>query len=462
MSTQSSITLDYTPQRTSRIPAWLSSSFWAVCDQGLFAISNMILNVLLYRWLVDTAPRDYGAFTVAFAIFLLFGTLHNAFLIEPMLVFGNAHYLKRLPSYFGLLVCGEVVFGIVSAVLLGISAFCAYHYHSVEMAQSLGSMALASPFILFLWLMRRACYVKLEPRRAAFAGAGYLMLMLAGLFSLKNTGHLSVFTACVVMAASSLAAGLWLAFREGVSISPDEMKKRTEEPRLVDLAMKDHWHYGRWAAAAGLVGYIPSQVSYLILPLFYGLEDSGSLRALTNLVMPFLQANAALCLLLLPRLVRARGTPAYAKTVRWATLFLAGGPIVYWVLLGLFNGTITHLLYDGRFDADSGLLWLIGLQPVFAALFGIYHAVLDSQQRPDYVFYASLASAIASLTIGVVMTKMMGLKGVAWASIIALALNFIVAYLLTKRLSRDGAPLANAKSHGDDVPAHVPLGTEEL
>lgn len=254
MSTQAVLPLDYAEAESPRrIPAWLSSSFWAVCDQGLFAMSNMVLNILLFRWLVDTAPRAYGGFTVAFAIFLLFGTLHNAFLIEPMLVFGNVNYIKCLPAYFGTLLFGELGFGVLTGLLLGVSSLVALKLHAPDLAMGLGSMALASPFILFLWLMRRACYVKLEPKRAALAGGGYLVFMLAGLFALEHSNRLNVFTACVVMAGSSLGAGLWLALREGV-VMP-KWSPRSDDPAtdsLIHRAAKDHWHYGRWAAAAGL------------------------------------------------------------------------------------------------------------------------------------------------------------------------------------------------------------------
>lgn len=131
-------------------------------------------------------------------------------------------------------------------------------------------------------------------------------------------------------------------------------------------------------------------------------------------------------------------------------------------MLGIFHTPITHILYDGRFDADSSLLWLIGLQPVFAGLFGVYHAVLESQQRPDYVFYASLVSAMVSITIGVLLTAKFGLAGVACSSAIALALNFLVAWALSRRLARRSSAEQHSPDQGADMPAHVPLGAEEL
>ena len=47
---------------------WTTRGFWAIVDQALFAVSNLIINVLLARWL---SPREYGAFVTAYVVLLL-------------------------------------------------------------------------------------------------------------------------------------------------------------------------------------------------------------------------------------------------------------------------------------------------------------------------------------------------------------------------------------------------------
>ena len=65
-------------------------------DRGLFSLSNFAINVVLARWL---PPHDYGAFTLAYAVFLLLGAAHTSFLSDPMLVFGAGTYRERWPGY---------------------------------------------------------------------------------------------------------------------------------------------------------------------------------------------------------------------------------------------------------------------------------------------------------------------------------------------------------------------------
>ena len=69
----------------SKLLAWGTKGSLAILDQGLFAWAHFLLSILLARWLT---PTEYGAFALAYSIFLLFGAFHTALLTEPMMVFG--------------------------------------------------------------------------------------------------------------------------------------------------------------------------------------------------------------------------------------------------------------------------------------------------------------------------------------------------------------------------------------
>ena len=43
---------------------WVAKGFWAIIDQGLFALSSFLLNFMLARWLI---PQEYRAFTGVFS-----------------------------------------------------------------------------------------------------------------------------------------------------------------------------------------------------------------------------------------------------------------------------------------------------------------------------------------------------------------------------------------------------------
>ena len=79
-----------------RLLRWSSRGFWAILDQALFALSNLLVNVLLARWL---PPAEYGAFVTAYTVLLLVSVAHSAFLAEPMLVFGSDKYAASFSHY---------------------------------------------------------------------------------------------------------------------------------------------------------------------------------------------------------------------------------------------------------------------------------------------------------------------------------------------------------------------------
>ena len=68
---------------------WTTRGFWAIVDQALFAVSNLIINVLLARWL---SPREYGAFVTAYVVLILVSVAHAGLLIEPMMVLGPSRF----------------------------------------------------------------------------------------------------------------------------------------------------------------------------------------------------------------------------------------------------------------------------------------------------------------------------------------------------------------------------------
>lgn len=422
---------------------WIGRGGWALLDQALFSASNWLVHVLLVRGLPD--EHAYGAFSVAFTWFLLVGTFHTALLVEPMLVFGPHQFASRLSRYLGVLVRANFILGAVGAVVLALVGLAYHLARQPQIAVSCWSLAFASPFVFFLWLIRRGSYVRLMPRTAAIAGIGYLVAMVGGMGAILVAGRLSVVTAMSVMGASCLAAGCWLAWQERVRL------RREPDETLPREAFAAHLRYGRWAIASGIVMFIPGQIYYFLLPLLVsggsGVEASGALRAMNNIFLPLIQANSALVVLLLPSLVRASDAASYSRLLRMALLVMAGVPFVFWLLAGLLHVPLMRLLYGTRFDSDAWLLWVLGVQPVLAGALAVLNSVLASRQRPDRVFFASMASTIFALSAGLVLTWRHGLTGVALAGVISLAINLTFAAWFVRGLPRQATEEAAAAPH---------------
>ena len=110
--------------------------------------------MLLARWLT---PEGYGAFTVAYILFLLIGAVFGGLIVEPMLVYGAGRFRDRVPAYLRVLLGGHVLFTLAAGAVLGLAAGGIALSGRAAMAGELGTLAVAQGAILFLWLMRRAC-----------------------------------------------------------------------------------------------------------------------------------------------------------------------------------------------------------------------------------------------------------------------------------------------------------------
>ena len=161
--------------RSHKLFHWVTKGGLAIVDQGLISGSNFLLGILLARWL---APDQYGAYALAFSVFLLLSFLYHPLLLEPMAVFSGSAYSRCLRGYLKSLIWIHVVLTVVTVVVLGAAAYVAFlRAEPGGLAGALLGITIASPCILLFWLARRAYYMELAPARAATGALLYLSLI---------------------------------------------------------------------------------------------------------------------------------------------------------------------------------------------------------------------------------------------------------------------------------------------
>ncbi len=397
-----------------RIRRWAGYGVWSVADQGLFAGTHFIVNILLARWL---DPVSYGAFSTAYAVFLLLATFHTALWAEPMLVFGPGWLRSRFATYQTILARYHWMFG--GLVVLGFGAIGGLLRGPLgqpDLGWSFLGLALAAPPVLFLWLVRRGAYAVLEPRLAAWGGGLYLVLYLGGIGGLAVMGRLSEGSAFVAMGLAALVAGLWVF--AAVQRHADGLRGPVEPTEVVAR----HWAYGRWTLVGGLAAWVPANVYFVLLPVLAGLEATAQFKALFNLVMPILHLNAALGGLLVPLLVRARQDGMASRYIRLFLLGRSGLSLLYWGGLFLVGDTTMGFFYGDRYPA-SGLSWL-ALVALAEAVYTTYQSALLAQERPHRMAWAFLLGALVALPLSLLLIRAHGVIG---AVIAMVAVKFVLA-----------------------------------
>lgn len=411
-----------------RVSPWLTKGFWAVLDQGLFAGSNFLLNLLLAKWLT---PGSYGSFTVLYSAFLLVAMFHTGLFTEPMMVYGASRYRARSEGYIRMLLQGTYALAVITgAIALGVGSWLLKD-GALEVGWAVVALGVAQPVLLALWLMRRACYVTLDPQAAVAGGTVYLVVVAVGVGAAYSSGTLSPATAFVILALASLGGGWWIMRRQGVALRSQRRRVSRRE------VLRTHWAYGRWAVATSALTWIPSNIFFLVLPLWNGLESVGVLKALMNLLMPILHVNSALAVLLLPVLVRAKQDGRFKQAVGVAMLLLTAEALAYWGLIAAFDQQIIRWAYGGQYLSYGWALSVLGALPLLAGAAAIACAALRALELPQRVFWSYAGTAVVVLTLGLWAVKTQGILGACAGLLVSSAVTagVAMAFLVPKTSS---------------------------
>jgi O-antigen/teichoic acid export membrane protein len=415
-----------------KVIPWAMKGGLALLDQGVFAGSNFVMSILLARWL---PPEQYGAYAVAFAVFLFLLNFHQALLLEPMLVFGSSVYRNCLRGYMKALLLAHLAMSVVMVVGLCVAAAVALRVgQSNGLPGALIGIAVAAPTVLLFWLTKRTFYLKLSPAPSAAAAVLYCALTMGGLALVyKHSHHLSPLAAFLLMGFGGLVASLVL-----LAYLRLRLPRTANAPGLMDT-WRRHWRYGRWALGANAMMWVPINAFYPILSRFSGMAQAGELKALMNFASPMLQACAALHTLLLPyaaRVLEQKGSSGINVILRRMTLLCVSCAVPYWVVLLLFQGPAFRLLYSGRYTEVAYLLPVVALASVAGSAFFGPSIVLRSLESPGSVFAAVSVSSCVAVAIGIPLTRAMGLSGAVWSVALSEAMAFMAAVVLVRRKAR--------------------------
>ena len=350
---------------------------WALLDQGVSSFTNFALGILIAR---SVSATEFGAFSLAFATYLIVLNLARAVGTQPLVIRyseRNEHDWRRGSARAtGSMLAYGVIGGILSigaGMLLGGTTGATFI-----------ALGLFLPALLLQDSWRFTFFAAGRDRDALLTDAcwaGSLVLLLVGISQVASAVPAFVIGWGVSAVLGSIV-GIW---RSGVRPSPLRVRSWLQEQS--DLA-------GRFTAEV-IVSQVATQAAIYVVGFVGGLAAAGSIRAAQILLGPMHVILQASFLLAVPEGVRIRQRHPTRFPLSMAALG-AGltGIIVLWVSILLLAPTDigSALLGDSWADAQLVLLPLgvalaaegaatapvIGMRVLADAVSGLRSRVIDS------------------------------------------------------------------------------------
>lgn len=410
----------------SQIFAWAKRIAASVFDQGLVSGSNFLLATTLARWM---GPVQYGAYAIAFSIFLLIGNMHQAVLLEPMSVFQPSSYAGQRRKYIGSVVCLHVLLSTVLMAVFAAAAGVMWLRQSTVLANAMVGLIFAAPCILLLWTARSASYLDFRPSRAATASFVYCLTLVPALALVYRAQWLTPRTAFLLMGLAALVTGVFLLKRLHPILFGGS-------PGIREVWRKQ-WSYGRWSLAGVGVSWAEVNAYYLWTGTLLGMREAGGLAALISLMLPvthLIQASGRLLLPYYADLFAKRGPLAVRRVaVRLAFTFL-GAAGIYWILIGVFRHQILPLLFGAKFASFAPYVPGATLYILLASASAPQELALRAMRAPATMLRASSISASVSVVGSAIALRLFGMPGAFVSTSIAALLHItLVTTFLRKR-----------------------------
>lgn len=388
----------------------------AVADQGIAAVSSLVIGVLLARWL---GAEDYGAYMVAFSCFLLAQNLYDAAMVEPMTVYGAGRHAGQLRRYVRIAGGLHLWLALGLGLLLAGGGAAMLRHGSDEVGWALVAAGAGMPLLLTRWLLRPPFYILGQHHRCVMGAALQTAVTVLGLGMLAYFGFLSPATAFASQAAATAVAALFLILHLRRMLPGG-----TGTPMGLRTVAADHWQYGRWSIPGRLFEWAGTNALYLAVPALATLSSGGTFRAVALVIMPALLVLGSMGPLVLPafaRVYEAGGQRALDRMVALMLVAVAGSTILFGVFVVVFGQTVVSLLYGGRFDGmvDTAILAAAAAQVPFTGVSFVLGSALRAGGRVRSTFFAQLPPTLSTLTVGLFLVDHHGVLGAFLANDLA-------------------------------------------
>ena len=389
---------------------------WLMADQGIFATTNFVVNILFARWL---PPVDYGLFAVSFSGYLLLTVLHFGAVLEPILVQSAQVEANRLRSYIFVLIEAHVLMITGIGILSGIGLITALLLNDPEAGLAIVGAMLGGSLMVTLLTARRLCLVFLSTRVSATIGIVYLFGVVATGWLIHRQGDVSWFDLWLVMGGWSLLCSALIFTLLYTSLSGTR-------PYTLGELCRFQWQYARYGLLAAICSWFRVDGVLLLLARFAGLEVIAETRAVLNIANPLIQVNLALYTSWLVIFSRHRSRRQLWQT---AIFYCVGAAVLLGVMFEIAE-PLVRWAYSGRYLNAAWLLPIYCLAVACNGFESVFTCFMKAIRFLRRGYAPQIIGAGISITLGYFLIPLMGSAGAIYAIVISFIIGAILALVL--------------------------------
>jgi O-antigen/teichoic acid export membrane protein len=409
-------------------------------DQSFRSASTFLSATLVGR---ACGEAEYGLYTLLLTLLVTAETFQAALVSTPYVVQSPSKSGRAQEIYLGNAVLIQFLVAAGTALLLLAGLYAFPLPESGALSPWIVPAFAAGYFaVLLREFFRQVLLADLKVGwNLAFGAVVHGSLMVA-LLGLASRGSLDATTAYASVAGCSLLPALFV-------LGSQRHRMRLNLSGLAGQFL-DHWRVGRWLFAQALIVVVSGPVYSWVLGLSRGAAALGLLGACLlpgSVMSPVVQAIHAL---LLPKAAHAaqRGLHHVRRIVLRSSVTIALSFIAFPILLGWFAAPIMKLLFAGRYNPSGWLVAFLALRTYLIVTAVPLTVGLIVCKQAYAVFKSEMVSLILTVLLGLPLTCLLGVWGVAWG------------FLLTRLFSRVYIALAfrrYMKSALRAVPAMAPV-----
>jgi O-antigen/teichoic acid export membrane protein len=389
---------------------------WALGDQALASLSNFAIGVIVAR---AVEPDKFGAFTLAFATYLIVLNIARAIATQPLVIRYSAVTIERwrcgVATASGTLVATGLVAG-----LLFIAAGLVF---GDPLGPALLALGLALPALLLQDGWRSSLFAAGRGRSAFAVDLVYVATVVPVISAASVLALPQPATAIAAWGLATLpssVAGGWLVGTRPV-------------PRQVLSWLREHRDLAVRYAAESSVSLVVAQAGVYAVGAFAGLAGAGALRGASILLGPVFILIQGAYLAAVPEGVRIRASrpERFVPAMVVVSTGLAVGIFGWLAVLLLLPDAIGRELLGASWKSAREFLVPVGLSVAGAALAAGPIAGLRVLADARSSLRVVLLQAPVALVLGVGGAFVGGASGAAWGAAASSAFSlvlFVVAF----------------------------------